>query len=373
MMSEIILFCVLLLPLTTLFPAKGCANGISHQAFRGWLALMIVVGHDFSRYFDSASGLWNFPYPKYLSALRMGIQTTGFLIVAVFFAFSAYGCRNYIRLGRAIDGNFLKKRLRQVYIPFLIIHLSLGILRKEIYSGITWKQLFMSCFDVNVWGVHWFIPHILIFYITFYCVYSSCTKYADAVICILYALFLMYNLAAVTSETFYVSEGGVVVGILYNRYEEQIERWTRKTWLAIIAAFFLIYNYPFLFWPNGIRFSLLDNGPIYRMLSASLAALICMQLVKRVDFSKNRILAFLGTISLEVYLVHSFCRVCTDTICSYVMGLGASKSVSWGIKNMLTIVLTIILSVLYHKLIQKVTRRGLRSEVAGTKAREKIV
>ena len=84
MMSEIILFCVLLLPLTTLFPAKGCANGISHQAFRGWLALMIVIGHDFGRYFDSASGLWNFPYPKYLSALRMGIQTTGFLIVAVF-------------------------------------------------------------------------------------------------------------------------------------------------------------------------------------------------------------------------------------------------------------------------------------------------
>ncbi|MFR3786119.1 MAG: acyltransferase family protein [Agathobaculum desmolans] len=363
-MSELLLFVIVFFPIIVAI-VKSIASPLrwsdtlptsSSAALRGYMALMILWGHDTGGYYF-IDGTLSYPYPWVISALRLGLQCTGFLFVGIFFALSAYGCRqkwvqdqNYIK-------SFLPRRIINVWMPFVLIGISLGAVKNGIWGG-TYSQLFLNCFDFNVWPVHWYIIFALLFYVAFYCVYSSVTQHQDVIMCIVILCYLSYCYIAKKNEVYYVSQIGLLIGILYSRYEKMINLKKNKflSWWAILFVVFLvIYNYPFLIWPKGIYISILNDGPIYRMISVGLICICAFFMLHFVDFSKSRWLRFLGTISMEIYLIHSFCMMLTDAF-RIQMEPYLSYSVAYGIKTILTICFTIILALVYQRIIKKIKR-----------------
>lgn len=92
----------------------------SCEAFRGYMALMILWGHDTGGFYWT-NGSHYYPYPFVMSALRKGMQDTGFLFVGAFFALSACGCRKKLLCGEDKMTGFLQKRVKSVWMPFVLI------------------------------------------------------------------------------------------------------------------------------------------------------------------------------------------------------------------------------------------------------------
>lgn len=367
MMSEILLLFLVVLPLlVVLLRAHGGGGGLSPQNFsalKGYMAFIVMYLHNIGRDY-LVHGTYQFPYPEVIGHLRRSLMSSGFLIVGVFFALGAYGCcKQMAARANYLDG-FLAKRVKMVYFPFVFIGTILGLFQAVIFcrfSGTTLIQIFANCFDFSVWPVHWYILHVMLFYIAFFCVYSTCKRYAAPVLCIGVSLYLIYNFALVKNELYYVSQVGIVVGVMFATYEPAIQRFLgRKTVLwatALFLPFLFIYNYPFLLWTKGYVITLLDNGPIYRMLCVALFSMFIFLFLQMVDFSSSRFLTFLSGISLEIYLVHSFVEEQMRNLISILQNTQYSLSITYAIRTLLTLIFTILLSLVFHAFLIRIQSR----------------
>lgn len=360
-MSEILLVLLVAGPLLVLLlRGHGGGGGLSPQNFsalKGYMAFMVLYSHDTASY-CLIDGVYQYPYPEVISQLRSGLLNNGFLMVGVFFALSAYGCCKQLATRENYLDGFLVKKVATVYFPFVFIGTTLGLLQAVIFrsfSGMTLIQLFANCFDFSVWPVHWYIPYAMLFYIAFFCVYSTCKKHAALVLTAGILIYLIYNFVLVKSELYYVSQVGIIVGVLFATYEPAIQQFLGKKkalWTAGVFLFFMfVYHYPFLLWTRGYYIVLLDNGPIYRMLSVALFSVFMFLFIQMVDFSRSRYLTFLGSISLEIYLVHSFVVAQTDRLIHFLQDTQFSRSTIYALKNLLTLILTILLSLAFHALL----------------------
>ena len=223
-------------------------------------------------------------------------------------------------------------------------------------SGISLKQLFSQFFDVNIWPVHWYIISTMIFYIIFYLVYNNLKiEKADFFMCLCVFLYLLYCFLNQKNETYYVSTIGIVEGILYAKYENKITILIQKYGTFILGIVFLIwinvYYYPFFYLVKGYRNFILEIGPIYRILSSTLFCICIAILLNKIYFGGSKILKFLGYISLEIYLVHSFVQNLTNYL-FLNSNIISSPSILYGIKSLCEIILVIIFSFLLKKIIE---------------------
>lgn len=323
------------------------------------MALVILWVHD-TEYFYWTNGGHYYPYPFVMSALRRGVQDGGFLLVGVFFALSAYGCRKKLSCGEGKMTGFLQKRVKSVWMPFVLIGSILGLIRKLIWGGVTFIQLFLNCFDFNVWPVHWYIIFAILFYIAFYCVYSSVKRHPDFIMCAIIICYLAYCYITKKNELYYVSYVGLLVGLLYSKWECELRHkftWGKAScvcWMVLAAAFLVIYNYPYLMWTQGINIEILNDGPVYRMLSVGLFSIFVFLSFHSIDFSRSKWLKFLGPISREIYLVHSFVLMVTNALLKDFMRI-FSYSTAYGLKTMLSILFTLVLSLTFREVSKKIT------------------
>lgn len=222
--------------------------------------------------------------------------------VAMFFAISGYGLVS--SAARGLDVSFFKKRLLNVYFPYLIITFFTtalaGIVTDSGWGGLKDICSWLTGFDA------WFIFVIMLLYIIFYFVWKYSRHKiivmtaAVAVLSLLLALF-------VKNDVWYSSNFSFLVGICCKVYEDRLAELLSKKGLGCCAALavgFICCAVVYMVM-SGKIFGIYI---ICKVLASVFWALLCMC----VFFMREPAWAFglhihkLGRFSLECYLLHRF-------------------------------------------------------------------
>ena len=232
--------------------------------------------------------------------LEYGLGRFGVYGVDLFFAVSGYGLVKSVGKKR-INGTFLWKRFKTVYLPYLLI---VGLI--TVYDG---GILGMTGWVSFLTGAeYWYIRNILVFYLAFYVVYrlsdrSWVRMLLMAVCLIAYSGLLIWQGRALF---WYISNVTFLFGMLLAQYERQLLK----------AAGFL-YPLQLLAQAVGMYFVIKTELAGYTVIppleekirSGLLAGLIWTYLmVQGCAFlhEKIRWLEAVGSFSLELYLCHMF-------------------------------------------------------------------
>lgn len=232
--------------------------------------------------------------------LEYGLGRFGVYGVDLFFAVSGYGLVKSVGKKR-INGTFLWKRFKTVYLPYLLI---VGLI--TVYDG---GILGMTGWVSFLTGAeYWYIRNILVFYLAFYVVYRlsdrSWVRMLLMAVCLTaYSGLLIWQGRALF---WYISNVTFLFGMLLAQYERQLLK----------AAEFL-YPLQLLALAVGMYFVIKTELTGYTVIppleekirSGLLAGLIWTYLMVQVCaflHEKNRWLEAVGSFSLELYLCHMF-------------------------------------------------------------------
>ena len=215
----------------------------------------------------------------------------------LFMTVSAFGmCIGYYE--KVIEGkinllDFYKKRYFKI-LPFFSLVVLIDVIYNHnlnsIIEAVPNLTLTRGLFPNNIGqiGVAWFLGLIFVFYMIFpfFCVLLSSKK--SAWITFLITILLNYIVSqfySVGRENFVYSAMFFVVGGLVYLYRDSIER-KLYVWLPFVVASVVFYYLV---------------GGVYACLLVSTALLI---LAISIKIKKNKIIAFLSGISMEVFLCH---------------------------------------------------------------------
>ncbi len=256
----------------------------------------------------------------------------GFMFTALFFFFSGYGLLYSFLLKKDYLDGFLKKRLPSVLIPFWITNILIVIAQK--FLGTDNNDFLSTVKDiVGVTLVNsngWFVIEIVILYLLFYVIFSVVKNkdVAAALLCIMTVLLMVYSLFQghdpytnkvhwFRGEWWYNSTICFCFGILYANYKEKIERSFRSFYyiwtliagllmlLMICASIYTLDHY-------GYYRELVHDGIRCAAITLSVQSVSCIVFTTFVLLLnmklplKSRVLEYLGSILLTLFLVHGF-------------------------------------------------------------------
>jgi|GEM_PF-4979556 len=238
-------------------------------------------------------------------------HTVGLLAVAMFFFFSGYGVTKS-RLGKPeYLRKFLPNRLSSVLIPLFVTNLFYLALNFLLGTNYTFGESLLKVFDFSGYsaalnGTTWYIYTIAYFYIIFYIGYRFLSERLALVL--LTAFALVYSLIPVIigGDQLGVQRFGMcfcfIAGTITASNEKKLIASMRRHYLLWLAAAFLatglglilyLKKYEDLFW----------GGFIGRNIGTFCFTFLMLLILMKVRPS-NRVLAYLGKISIEIYLLH---------------------------------------------------------------------
>lgn len=261
---------------------------------RGFFAIVVLLHHLAQR---TGSGF-----------LFRGFYDVGYLAVALFFFFSGYGLqKSYMAKRDAYRQHFLIRRLPPVLLPYVVV------------TFLVWLMNAVAGYRVGVgyilWTIlqgepmvlfSWYIVCILLFYVVFWLLMYICGNRDQLMLiagCIWYVLYVVCCMLADFGCWWYNASPLLIVGMAWAVYEKQILAKIKKSYKiltpAIWAVFFILYM---------IAFSLKDNKAYENRLFLLHIVVAILFVIAMILFSLkirigNKVLKFLGSISLEIYLV----------------------------------------------------------------------
>lgn len=264
--------------------------------FRGAAAIMVVLSH-YAEWWS-----WFTPAEGNAEIFRMALTKLGIYGVDIFFLFSGYAMVKSLGQER-MHGKFIWKRVKNVYIPYLIV---VGII-ELLAGGFTSVQDFLyfaSGYD------YWYMFVLFIFYIGFIAVYTIMGGKAPRVIAFSIFTYIFSNILyrKGMSDFWYVSNIAFALGVMAGEYEEQAKKVIDKIWIPLIAV--LTIGMGFVIkggLDGGVKIG--ENPEEYQLrfqigATAVWSLLILVLAVKcRI---KEKIVAFLGKNSLYIYLTHTY-------------------------------------------------------------------
>ena len=263
--------------------------------------------------------------------LRYGLMRSGIYGVDLFFLASGYGLVKSVS-GKKIKGIFLWKRFKHTYLPYLVIVGCMEFFSGGIHGFEDWLQFFTG-YD------YWFIRNILVLYLAFFLAFRS-MKTPGSRMAALAACTVGYTallIAQGKADFWYVSNLPFWIGAAVAQYEKKLLKaanFLYPVWLAVLLA--------------GVAW-VVKSGMDARLLlperwekirdgiaAGILWSLFVLQAVCLLKGRWLRVFAFLGEISLEMYLLHLFLfyRVLNgfpklDIITVGVLSIGLSVVLSW--------------------------------------------
>lgn len=256
----------------------------------------------------------------------------GVCFVGLFFFFSGYGLYTSLRDKPDYLKGFLKKRLPTVIVPFYMCNFvfiagaAIGGYRfgeGELPAYLTGLTLMNSQM--------WYIVEIFFLYLLFYLVFKFVKK--DGAACLVYglcvaamitvSLLLCHDNKTVSGGAWFYGEWWynatllIWIGMLFAKFEKPILTFCRKYYCIVlpIVGILTCFFYKKTMWAlqtKGYWYEW-DGYPGYaekvQTLAFQLPFILCfvffvILLTQKIQF-KNKILAFVGEISLELYLVHN--------------------------------------------------------------------
>ena len=292
------------------------------QNIRGILSLLIIIHHI----------QYMLPNNKILSLFH----SLGATIVSLFLFIAGYGLMaSYLTKGREYLNNFFQKRIWKVFKPCLIvsfvymclIYWDKGNISTTILSDLVLK-------GITPLPNSWFVFSIILFYFFFYIVFRFVKTMKQRLFwCfVLSSAYLLTTMWVGYDRCWWVTTYAFFSGLLY-RYKEPffITLFRKRIWLIgfVPASCFLLY--------------ILTRFRIELLLPMAyiIIPLMVITLLSHFKFPQNRVLAFLGNISYEIYLLHGIYivllrsdRVNVSSDCVYMFLIYSLTILSaWGLNK----------------------------------------
>lgn len=288
----------------------------------GYFALMIVVHHTIQ-------------YLIQTKELDVGIMSVfenlGVCFVGGFFFFSGYGLIKSLYTKKDYLTGFFKKRILKIIIPFYVVNTFFTIV---LYAkGMIEKNELTKCiFGIYMPNDHmWYLIEIVLLYTLFYFNFNNIESeesaflkmFAQIAVLIFISVILGHGDLWFQGEWWYNSTILFFIGMVIARFENPVITFVKRNYSQLVILFLCLFivlhfltvsiiNEKGGYWTEfaGISWieSVLDK---FETLAVQMPMIICFVFIVLIIGLKvktnNRILKFLGTISLELYITHRLC------------------------------------------------------------------
>lgn len=260
------------------------------SVLKGYAIIMIMIHHMVLRMSDAG--------------ILIPFRIVGYIGVTIFFFLSGYGlvCTAEGR-EKMYSKGFMLKRVQKIYIPAvfaqLVYMLILLFCFNESYtiSGFIKGVLTLYPIDTS----QWYIIAIFIWYFCFWFLLKLSISW-NARIAILFGCSVVYiavclNLGLTKNwiDTAFCFSSGVAFAVHRTKFIDLINKH-----LIILPVSFLLLGITVLFSFGKET----DTAIALRMVSTIALIVTVLMILRFVDISRNKLVAYIGTISLECYLVH---------------------------------------------------------------------
>lgn len=326
------------------------------KCVQGFCAVAIILHHLSQRLANNGDA----------GALSM-FTNIGVIFVGIFFFFSGYGLFKSLKTKKDYLKGFFKKRLPTILVPFYMC-----ILIFTVCAFITGRQFDIGSIIATITGwslinTHmWYIVEIAVLYVIFYFVFRFIKKenVAIAVMGVLTAGVTVFSLLLGHGENFscrywFMGEWWFnttllfFVGILIARNESFLLNFAKKTYRFALPLCIIITGVLYYFTQYALNnFSYYAESAEsmgypqkficlgFQLPMAIFAVISVLLIMMKIKFS-NPVLKFLGTIALELYLIHNL----------FLEGLANNNIGNLsgsGIYVVLTVLLSIALAAVIH-------------------------
>ena len=230
----------------------------------------------------------------------------GYLGVTIFFFLSGYGLTcSAEKKGKDYARGFLGKRFLMIYIPAIFANLIYMIVRciffAESYTPVEWVKGLLLMVDVD--SSMWYIIAAFVWYIAFW-ISMRLFQEKNKKLLFFTAVSIFYIIVCLTLglsknwiDTAFMFPLGAALASYPQKLWQKINHCRIALWLPV--SLILCGGCMALSFGKEDNFSL-----ILRIFSTFFFIAALLLLLRLIDVSANKICAFLGTITLECYLIH---------------------------------------------------------------------
>ena len=261
------------------------------QWWRGIAAAFIMIGH-----------LIPNDAPYYVNYFF-----TGAIWVGIFFFYSGYGLQFSIDNNEKYLDNFILRKLRDVYLPFIIAETMYYFIVNILLEK---DQIFFCDVLIYVTGIKlantvlWYVVELLIMYYLFY--FINRFKINNKVWVGIYVVFLILAIIIDLGVWWYLSSFCFLLGVYYKQIEKILYSVrNRSNWICLLLAYGTFYTLikviPLINVECILRF---QNYLVVAvtMLTCPLFIFVAVGITER--YHKYLQSQWLGNISYEIYLYH---------------------------------------------------------------------
>lgn len=264
------------------------------KALRGFFALAVVF-HHLAQLTGTGRIFHRFTHIGYLS-------------VAVFFFLSGYGLQKSHMNSPQYRERFLSRRLPSVLLPYLVVTGLYWLMNSAFGRIFSIKDIFLRLLDGDpIASYSWYVVTILLFYIAFWLMMRLCGDHYKRMLLCGLAWELLYTAFCIKigyGFWWYNASQLLIVGMFWAVFENRILNVLKRlypllfpiTGICFLLSFACAETLPSLLLPG-------ENSLLFTALAAILFPICVLFFTLKFQVG-NRILNFLGNLSLEIYLLH---------------------------------------------------------------------
>ncbi|WP_026494936.1 acyltransferase family protein [Butyrivibrio sp. WCD3002] len=329
-MNNLIYVVYLILPVVLLWGAKPAKRGEWNteflsleqtKALQGFLALCIMLHHVSQK--RCASWIW--PQNRIIHGLDIFVDM-GYLLVAVFLFFNGYGVYKSFHAKENYLKGFFSRRVLPVILSFYTTGLIFFVARLLLKEKMDTQLKIFYLTGIKLCNPNtWYVIVLPFFYMAFYFAFRFIKKdgLATAVACgfvfayMLFATTIDHNDFWIRGQWWYNCVHLFAVGIIFAKFENKIIPHLKKFyWVYLILALALMI--PMINFSNGICNVFSYYGENWGAPDTVFRRRVCLasQMLPTCNFVfcilllgmklriGNKFIKFMGTITLEFYLIH---------------------------------------------------------------------
>ena len=295
------------------------------KAIQGLMALCIVCHHTAQQTCVN----W-LPSGNIVNGLNV-FSDTGFLFVGVFFFWSGYGLFKSFKNKQKYLSGFISKRVVPVLVPYVIVCFLFTLERIFVLKEKMPLWFKITNFTGITIGYYfgWYIQAIVVFYLVFYFAFKYSRYDFDAILYVFAGVLLWVVAGLIIDHNDYFMRGQwwynstmlFPFGVLFAKNESKIIEFLKKRFKILVPSSIILFFLSFFFsrfmesiggyygemmgfpFSKKILYRVLTLTP--QLLAAVMFTLILLLICMKAKFH-NKVLDFLGSHTLEIYLTHAF-------------------------------------------------------------------
>lgn len=278
---------------------------------------------------------------EYQNPLQDIMGSFAYVGVTFFFMTSAYGLKYGMEHKEDYLEKFWMKRLPPILVPAIICNL-ISTLFLRITGNVT---TVFSFININAW-----VKILLLYYFIFWIIHYAARKtgkygrWPDICICLIVIMISLIDKLTIGNTYVWPAESvGFSYGILLSVYYIDIKKWIDKKWFVKAVLLFVI---SILVGLAYLKFKHIFFWGDYclKIILGFMLLMLLLQVSRKMKFG-NKILDILGSVSYEIYLLHSG----VFALVGHIAGRIDSGTFIW-----LSVFITFLTSVIVRRLSNKI-------------------